>query len=321
MHTNLTKERLYFKPFAYNWAFEAYKKSEQAHWLPQEIPMLEDVADWQNKLTEHEKMFLTHIFRFFTQADLDIAGAYIKNYLPVFPHPEIRMMLCSFAAREATHIEAYSYLIETLGLPEVIYNEFLQYEEMRNKHEYTEQFVGKSPNTIAQQIAVFSAFTEGLQLFSSFIMLLNFSRFGKMKGMGQVISWSIADETLHTESMIRLFRQFIRENIHIWTDELKAQIYESCRTMVTLEDKFIDLAFGILDRVEGLTKEEVKLYVRYIADRRLISLGMQSNYNVRKNPLPWIDGMLGVTHTNFFEQKSTSYSKAAMTGSWGDVWA
>lgn len=316
----LTDKRSYFKPFSYPWAYESFVRSEKMHWLHDEVPMLEDVNDWKNKLTNSEKAFLTHIFRFFTQGDIDVAGAYVNNYLPVFPAPEIRMMLSSFAAREAIHIAAYSHLIETLGMPETTYSEFLEYEVMKAKHDYVEHFVGKDESSIAQQVAVFSAFTEGMQLFSSFIMLLNFSRFGKMKGMGQIVGLSLADESEHTESMIRLFREYIKENSKLWNDELKSQLYTIAETMVGLEDKFIDLAFGV-NEMQGLTKEEVKKYIRYIADRRLIALGLKGIFKVKKNPLPWVDGMLGTTHSNFFEQKVTDYAKGALTGDWSEVWA
>jgi ribonucleoside-diphosphate reductase beta chain len=316
----LTDERSYYKPFNYPWAFDAFKSSEQMHWIWTEVPMLEDVKDWKNNLSKDEKDFLTHIFRFFTQADIDVAGGYVKNYLPYFPQPEVRMMLTSFAAREAIHIASYSHLIETLGMPETTYNQFLEYEAMKEKHEYFNKFSAKDENSIAQQIAAFSAFTEGMQLFSSFVMLLNFPRNGKMKGMGQIIAWSIADETLHAESMIRLFREFIKENRDIWKDELKSEIYTIATRMVELEDKFVDLAYEMGD-LPGLTKDEVKQYIRYIADRRLISLGMKGIFKVKKNPLPWVDGMLGVTHSNFFEQKVTDYAKGALTGDWSDVWA
>lgn len=317
----LTDERTYFKPFNYSWCYEAWLQHEQAHWLHTEVPMLEDVKDWKNRLSDKEKYFLTNIFRFFTQGDISVAGAYVKNYLPVFPQPETRMMLLGFAAREALHIAAYSHLIETLGMPESTYNEFLQYAEMKEKHDYVESFIAQDENTIAQQIAVFSAFTEGMQLFSSFIMLLNFPRHGKMKGMGQIISWSIADETLHSESMIKLFRAFIEENRHVWKDELKSQIYTIATRMVELEDQFIDLSFS-MGAVENLTAEDVKKYIRYIADRRLISLGLKGIFKIKKNPLPWVEEIINApTHGNFFENRVTDYAKGALTGTWGDVWA
>jgi len=318
----LTDTRDAFKPFYYPWAYDAWLKHEQSHWLHTEVPMAEDVKDWKKKLSDDEKAFLTNIFRFFTQGDIDVAGGYVKNYLPYFPQPEVRMMLAGFAAREALHIAAYSHLIETLGMPESTYAEFLEYAEMREKHEYIMDISSKNGDaaSTATHIAVFSAFTEGMQLFSSFIMLLNFPRHGKMKGMGQIVTWSIVDETQHSESMIKLFRTYIEENREIWTDELKSKIYTIAERMVKLEDKFIELSFG-MNKMEGLTKEEVKQYIRYIADRRLISLGMKGIFKVKKNPLPWVEEMINAPiHGNFFENRVTDYAKGALTGKWDDVW-
>lgn len=319
----MTDERTYFKPFNYPWAYDAWLMHEQAHWLHTEVPMMEDVKDWQKKLTTAEKDFLTHIFRFFTQGDLDVAGGYVKNYLPYFPQPEIRMMLLGFSAREALHIAAYSHLIETLGLPETTYNQFLEYEAMKAKHEYVTKLSAQQGTleATATHIAVFSAFTEGMQLFSSFIMLLNFPRHGLMKGMGQIVTWSIVDETIHADSMIRLFKTFIKENQEIWTKELQVAIYSIAEKMVELEDKFIDLSFaGYLMR--DLSSDAVKEYIRYIADRRLIGLGMEGIFKVKRNPLPWVEEMINApVHGNFFENRVTDYAKGALSGSWDDVWA
>ena len=320
--TKITDERNYFKPFNYPWAYEAWLKHEQAHWLHTEVPMAEDVKDWKKKLNKEEKEFLTNIFRFFTQGDIDVAGGYVKNYLPYFPQPEIRMMLSGFAAREALHIAAYSHLIETLGLPETTYNQFLEYQAMRDKHDYVIEHSSKNGTleSTATHIAIFSAFTEGMQLFSSFIMLLNFPRHGLMKGMGQIVTWSIVDETMHAESMMRLFKEFIKENPEIWNDELKGKIYTIAEKMVELEDKFIDLAFATGD-MRDLKAEDIKEYIRYIADRRLIGLGMKGVFKRKKNPLPWVEEMINApVHGNFFENRVTDYAKGALTGSWDDVW-
>ena len=319
----LTDERSYFKPFNYAWAYDAWLKHEQSHWLHTEVPMNEDVKDWKSKLSDAEKGFLTNIFRFFTQGDIDVAGGYVNNYLPNFPQPEVRMMLVGFAAREALHVAAYSHLIETLGMPESTYNEFLEYEAMKEKHDYLQELSMETQDktTIATNIAAFSAFTEGMQLFSSFIMLLNFPRHGKMKGMGQIVTWSIVDETLHAENMIKLFREYVNENIELWNDSLKGKIYTIAEKMVELEDQFIDLAFA-MGAMENLTAEDVKKYIRYICDRRLISLGLKGIFKVKKNPLPWVEEMINApTHTNFFENRSTDYARGALSGDWGDVWA
>jgi ribonucleoside-diphosphate reductase beta chain len=320
--SNLTDTRDAFKPFNYPWAYDAWLKHEQSHWLHTEVPMLEDVKDWKKRLSAEEKQFLTHIFRFFTQGDIDVAGGYVRNYLPHFPQPEVRMMLMGFAAREALHIAAYSHLIETLGLPETMYNEFLEYQEMKDKHDYVMDISDKNgtKENTARHIAVFSAFTEGMQLFSSFIMLLNFPRNGTMKGMGQIVTWSIVDETMHCESMTKLFRTYIEENKEIWNDELKGELYTVATRMVELEDKFIDLAFQMGD-MQRLSSEDVKQYIRYIADRRLISLGLKGVFKVKKNPLPWVEEMVNSpVHGNFFENRVTDYAKGALSGTWDDVW-
>jgi ribonucleoside-diphosphate reductase beta chain len=320
--SNLMDERTSFKPFSFPWAYDAWLAHEMSHWIHTELPFVEDVSDWKNKLSQEEKYFLTNILRFFTQGDIDVASGYVKNYLPYFPQPEIRMMLLGFAAREALHIAAYSHLIETLGLPETIYNEFMEYEEMKEKHNYVSEISSQnsSKENTAKHIAVFSAFTEGMQLFSSFIMLLNFPLHGKMKSMGQIITWSINDETQHCEGMMKLFRTYIEENREIWNDSLKGELYTIATKMVELEDKFIDLSFK-MGAMENLTAEDVKQYIRYIADRRLISLGLKGIFKVKKNPLPWVETMLNAPgHTNFFENKSTDYAKGSLKGSWDEVW-
>ena len=318
----LTDERTFFKPLNYPWAYEAWLKHEQSHWLHTEVPMIEDVKDWKTKITAEQKYFLTNIFRFFTQGDIDVAGGYVNNYLPYFPQPEIRMMLSGFAAREALHIAAYSHLIETLGMPTNTYQEFAEYQEMADKHEY---FIKLSESngdkrSVATNIAAFSAFTEGMQLFSSFIMLLNFPRHGLMKGMGQIVTWSIVDETLHAENMIKLFRTYIEENKSIWNDKTKSEIYKIATKMTELEDKFIDLSFAMGD-MPDLTADDVKGYIRYICDRRLISLGLKGIWKARTNPLPWVEEMINApTHGNFFENRVTDYAKGALAGDWQEVW-
>jgi ribonucleoside-diphosphate reductase beta chain len=231
------------------------------------------------------------------------------------------MMMTSFASMETVHIAAYSHLLDTIGMPETEYSAFMKYKEMKDKYDYMQGFDVKSKHNIAMTMAVFSAFTEGLQLFASFAILLNFPRFNKMKGMGQIVTWSVRDETLHCNSMIRLFKDFIKEEPQIWNDKLKKEIYDACKTIVHHEDAFIDLAFQ-MGPLEGLTAKEIKQYIRFIGNRRLEQLGLEPIYDVKKNPLTWLDNMLnGVEHMNFFEGRATEYSKASTKGSWGEVFA
>jgi ribonucleoside-diphosphate reductase beta chain len=289
--------------------------------LPEEVPLGDDVRDWQKNLSIEEKNLLTHIFRFFTQADVEVSNCYIRHYMNVFKPTEVLMMMSSFASMETVHIAAYSHLLDTIGMPETEYSAFMKYKEMKDKYDYMQGFDVKSKHDIAKTIAVFSAFTEGLQLFASFAILLNFPRFNKMKGMGQIVTWSVRDETLHCNSMIRLFKDFIKENPSIWNEKLKKEIYDACKTIIAHEDAFIDLAFQ-MGPLEGLKADEIKQYIRFMGNRRLEQLGLNPIYDVQKNPLTWLDTMLnGVEHMNFFEGRATEYSKASTKGSWGEVFA
>ena len=316
---SLLEERLVYKPFKYPWAYEAWLKQQRIHWLPEEVPLAEDVKDWEKNLTPPEKNLLTQIFRFFVQADVEVNNCYMKHYSRVFKPTEVQMMLGAFSNTETIHIAAYSHLLDTIGMAEVEYSAFLEYEAMKDKFDYMRLWGVDSKEDIAKTLAVFGAFTEGLQLFASFAVLMNFPRQNRMKGMGQIVTWPVRDETLHTESAIKLFKTFIEENPEVWNDKVKEEITNACSTVIEHEDAFINLAFE-LGGVKGMEADEVKQYIRYIADRRLSQLGLPYLYNIEKNPLPWMDEMLNaVEHTNFFEGRATEYSRAATTGSWSDT--
>jgi ribonucleoside-diphosphate reductase beta chain len=310
-----------YKPFRYPWAYEAWLQQQRIHWLPEEVPLADDVKDWQKNLTQSERNLLTQIFRFFTQADVEVNNCYMKHYSQVFKPTEVLMMLSAFSNIETVHIAAYSHLLDTIGMPEIEYTAFLKYKEMKDKYDYMHSFSVANKTEIAKTLAAFGAFTEGLQLFASFAILMNFPRFNKMKGMGQIVSWSVRDETLHCLSVIRLFRTFVQENPEIWTEEFRRDLYLICATIVDHEDAFIDLAFE-LGGVQGLDASLTKQYIRFIADRRLQQLGLEPLYKIEKNPLPWLDEMLNaVEHANFFENRATEYSKASTAGSWEEAFA
>lgn len=341
--------RNYYKPFTYPQFYNKWALHEKSHWSPSEVPMQEDINDWNNKLTEKQKSFLTNIFRFFTQGDVDVASAYYTEYLPFFKLPEVTMMLGGFAAREAIHIDAYSYLLETLGMPEATYKEFLLYDEMKNKQEYIKKFsnsrhllskdtlTGVEKEHIAASIALFSGFTEGMQLFSTFAMLLIFPLNKLMKGMGQIIQWSIVDETQHTDGMIELFKMFVAENTNLpynWWNRnpnirlnvLRDTVTTIAEEMVKLEANFIDLIFykyseGEASEFFGLTPDKLKDYIKYIANKRLEAMGYGYLYNIKSNPLPELEIMVNApSHTNFFENTSTDYAGISTTGDWNSIW-
>jgi len=312
-----------YKPFRYPWAYDFWKKQQQVHWMPEEVPLGEDCKDWATKLNDQERNLLTQIFRFFTQSDVEVNDNYMERYARVFKPTEVKMMLSAFSNMETIHIAAYALLLETIGMPESEFSAFLEYEEMADKHNFMQEFGVETEADIARTLAMFGAFTEGLQLFASFAMLMNFPRFNKMKGMGQIVSWSVRDESLHCEGMIKMFHAFTRET-DVLTQSVKDDIVDCCKTVVGLEDKFIDLAFE-MGEVEGMNAQDIKNYIRYIADWRLGQLELPKVYGVEEHPIPWLTEILnGVEHANFFEARATEYTKGATQGDWhGEtgVWA
>jgi glutaredoxin 3 len=318
---SLLKTSETYKPFKYPWAVELSKKHEEIHWIEDEAELSEDVQDWKTKLTVSEKEFITHVLRLFTQSDVQVGENYHELLIPKFKNNEVRNMLSSFAAREAVHQRAYALLNDTLGLPDEDFHKFLEYKEMADKIDFMKEGDTNSHTGLALALAQ-SVFNEGMSVFASFVMLLNFQRFGKMKGMATIVEWSIRDETIHVQGNAKLFREFCEEHPRIVNDELKSKIYKMARNAVKLEDKFIDLAFDG-NEVQGITKQEVRDYIRHIADRRLLQLGLKPKFKQKDNPLPWLDWVLnGASHDNFFEKRVTEYSVVGMEGDdfgWEDI--
>ncbi len=277
--------------------------------------MESDIADYRFRLSPEESNVIIQILRFFTQGDIEVNNNYNTKLIPAFPKPEIKLMLSAFAAMESVHVWAYSFLNDSLGLPEREYSAFLEYEAMRNKYDYIQNFQVKTIEELAINLAVFGGFMEGVSLFSSFAILMNFPRLGKLKGVGQIVTWSIRDETLHSQGVCQLFRDLVSENKHIWTQNLRSTLYQACDDMVKLEDAFIDTCFA-MGAVPGLRAEEVKAYIRYTADKKLSDLGLDRVY-MTKNPLSWLDIMVNAKeHTNFFENRATEYAKGSVVEDW-----
>ncbi len=229
----LTPSRSY-KPFRYPWAIEYWRRQQQIHWMPEEIPLGEDCKDWNSRITDAERNLLTQVFRFFTQSDVEVQDNYMERYARVFRPTEIKMMLAAFANMETVHIAAYALLLETLGMPDSEFTAFMDYAAMRDKHDFLQTFGVDTDADVLRTLAMFGGFTEGLQLFASFAILLNFPRHNKMRGMGQVVSWSVRDETLHCEGIIRLFHTFAQETGAL-SQAVRDDIVECARTVVHLE--------------------------------------------------------------------------------------
>lgn len=310
-----------YAPFEYDQAYKFWELQQQSHWLHTEIAMASDINDWKINLTDTERNVIGHILKGFTQSEVFIQeywGSLISKW---FKKPEIQMMASTFSAFESIHAVAYAYLNQSLGLED--FSAFLHEPTAKAKIDRLILTKGKSKEEIAKSLAIFSAFNEGVNLFSSFAVLLNFSRLNKMKGLGQIIAFSIKDESLHSEAGCWLFRTLIAEYPDIWTDELKKEIYEAARVTIELEDNFIDKAFELGD-MEGLKADDLKAFIRHRCNTKLGDLGLKQNWkNIDKDALTrmeWFDVMsAGVNHADFFAQRVTDYSKGAIDFS--NIWS
>ena len=300
----------------YPWAMEFWKRAQQMHWLADEVPMGDDVKQYKT-LNPRMRSAIDMIFLFFTQADVEVQDCYHQRYSAVFKPVSVKMMLSAFSNMETIHVHAYRHLLDTLGIPSEQAHAFKEYQEMVDAADWFRSFEPTDAFKVAETLAAVSGFGEGLKLFGSFAFLMNLPRQNLMKGMGQIVSWSVRDETLHCQGMMKVFHTWLREHPEIDRAALKVRIEEIAREAVHHEDKFIDLVFAKGD-IPGMTAAELKRYIRWIANQRMRELGYWDIYpDVTEDPLPWVYVMaFGQEHANFFEQKGTEYSKAAAKGDW-----
>lgn len=316
--SGLTEHSKTYKPFKYPWAMEYAEAHEKIHWGSWEAKLQEDLNQWKsNEITAAEKKHITNILRIFTQSDVAVGGNYCELFIPHLRNNEVRNMLLSFANREGTHQRSYALLNDTLGLDESEYSVFLDYKEMADKIDFMTQppkSMKKKDQNLAFELAR-SVCNEGMSLFSAFVMLLNYQRSGKMKGMCEIVEWSIRDETMHVEAMTKLFHTYLEENPHLVTDTLKSYIYTNFTQAVKLEHALIEMIYADQDNNSSLSSQEVKDYISYLADRRLLQLGMKPIFKQKENPLPWLDWIVsGDSFKNFFEGTVTDYNASGLSG-------
>ena len=310
----LLTPRQNYAPFEYPKAYEYFERQATAHWLWSEISMASDINDWKINLTDGEKNVVGQILKGFTQSEVFIQDYWAAYVMRIIKKPEVQIMASTFASFEAIHAVSYAYLNQSLGLED--FSAFMHEPTTKVKIDRLINIKGKSKREIALSLAVFSAFNEGVNLFSSFAILLNFSRFNKLKGVGQIIAFSIKDESLHSEAGCWLFRTLVDENPDLLDDTLKEELYEAARLTIKLEDDFIDKAFE-LGEVEGLIVSDMKNFIRYRANTKLNDLGLKKLWkNLDKESLDrmqWFDVLSsGVNMQDFFAGRVTDYSKGTM---------
>src|SRR6056300_961120 len=310
---SILQERVVYKPFEYPAAHEYWLKQQQAHGIHTEVPMANDVTDWKSNLKDHEKNVVGGILKGFAQTETVVNDYWTALVTQWFRKPEIIMMATTFGAFETIHAEAYSLLNEELGLDD--FSEFLEDEttmaKIENLMSVRDSFNGeKDWHEIAKSLAIFSAFTEGVNLFSSFAILLSFKMRNKLKGVGQIVEWSIRDESMHSEAGCWLFRTLIEENPELKTPELEAAINEAALLSLKLELDFIEKVYELGD-LEGCNKNDLIHFIKNRVNTKLGDLGYKAIVDdIDMNAvgrMKWFDHLsAGKQHTDFFANRVTN---------------
>ena len=331
-NNNLFTERIAYKPFEYpEYYTEGWLKQAQAFWLHTEISMQGDVKDWKENLNESEKNLVGNILLGFAQTECAVSDYWTNMVTAWFPKHEIRQMAMMFGSQETIHAVAYSYLNETLGLED--FEAFLHEEAtsekfellMNTKADYIHHDLNDDPEArkeVARSLAIFSAFAEGVSLYSSFAVLYSFQLRNLLKGIGQQMKWSVRDESLHSRMGCRLFNHMCEEYPEL-REESKEDIYTAAKIIVELEEKFIDKMFEMGD-LENLKSSDLKEFIKQRTNDKLKELGYEEIFVVnqeKSSKLDWFYHLTGgVTHTDFFAIRPTDYAKAGEGDDWDDIW-
>ena len=320
----LFDKRIPYKPFEYPVYYtEGWLKQAQAFWLHTEISMQGDIKDWNEKLTENEKHLVGNILLGFAQTECAVSDYWTQKVVSWFPKHEIQQMAMMFGSQETIHAVAYSYLNETLGLED--FEAFLHEPATADRFENLVSYDGDSPVGIGRSLAVFSAFAEGVSLYSAFAVLYSFQLRNLLKGIGQQMKWSVRDESLHSKMGCQLFRHMCEENNQL-KHLCKNDIIEAAETMVKLETKYIDRMFEKGD-VDGIRSNDLKHFIKKRTNEKMVELGyseLANHFAYDKSAagnLDWFYHLTGgVTHTDFFAIRPTDYSKAGEGEDFEDIW-
>ena len=330
--SKLFKERVHYKPFEYpEYYNDGWLPQAQAFWLHTEIQMQSDVKDWNENLNPAEKNLVGNILLGFAQTECAVSDYWTGMVTKWFPKHEIRQMAMMFGSQETIHAVAYSYLNETLGLED--FEAFLHEPTMADRFEllmstsadYTHKDLEEDEDArveVARSLAIFSAFAEGVSLYSSFAVLYSFQLRNLLKGIGQQMKWSVRDESLHSKMGCRLFRHMCAEYPEL-KDDAKSDVEEAARLIVEMEHKYIDKIFEMGD-LENLKKEDLKNFIMKRANEKLVELGYDGIFKYDTDSAGQLDWFYhltgGETWTDFFSTRSTDYAKAGEGDDWDDVW-
>ena len=320
----LFDERIAYKPFEYpEYYTEGWLKQAQAFWLHTEIPMSGDVKDWNERLTDGEKNLVGNILLGFAQTECAVSDYWTQKVVSWFPKHEIQQMAMMFGSQETIHAVAYSYLNETLGLEN--FEAFLQDEATMERFNNLVTYKGTESIGIAKSLAVFSAFAEGVSLYSAFAVLYSFQLRNLLKGIGQQMKWSVRDESLHSKMGCQLFRHMCKESPKL-LNNCYNDIIVAAKAMLTAEENYIDKMFEKGD-IENLKAYDLKQFNRKRLNEKITELGYSNGRRyfefdeIAASNLDWFYHLTGGhTHTDFFAIRPTDYSKANEGEDFEDIW-
>ena len=308
-------------PFKYDWAWQKYLDGCANHWMPQEVNMNADIALWKNPngLTPDERLIVKRNLGFFSTADSLVANNLVLAVYRLVTNPECRQYILRQAFEEAIHTHAYQYCIESLSMDEgEIFNMYHEVPSVAKKAswglKYTRELSDPSFTTgtkekdqaLLKNLIAFYCCLEGIFFYCGFTQILSMGRRNKMTGTSEQFQYILRDESMHLNFGIDMINQIKFENPGLWTDELKQAATQMILEATQLE---IEYARDTMPRgVLGMNASMMEEYLQFIANRRLVQIGLPEQFVGAENPFPWMSEIMDLRkEKNFFETRVIEY--------------
>ena len=308
-------------PFKYDWAWQKYLDGCANHWMPQEINMTPDVALWKDKngLSEDERKIVMRSLGFFSTADSLVANNLVLSIYRHITNPECRQYILRQSFEEAIHTHAYQYVIQSLGMDEAeLFNMYREVPSVARKASWALDFTKEldNPNfktgdvegdkTLLRNLIAFYCVLEGIFFYCGFTQILSMGRRNKMTGTSEQFQYILRDESMHLNFGIDMINQIKLENPHLWDEEMQDQAAGMILQGMELEIEYArdTMPRGVLGMNAGMMEE----YLNYIANRRLVQLGLPEEFSNSENPFPWMSEIMDLRkEKNFFETRVIEY--------------
>jgi ribonucleoside-diphosphate reductase beta chain len=308
-------------PFKYDWAWQKYLDACSNHWMPQEINMSKDIALWrsQDGLSDDERLIVKRSLGYFSTADSLVANNLVLAVYRLITNPECRQYLLRQAFEEAIHTHAYQYCVESLGMDEgEVFNMYREVPSVAKKAAWSikhTQGISNSDFTtgttetdqeLLRNLIAFYAVTEGIFFYCGFTQILSMGRLNKMTGVAEQFQYILRDESMHLNFGIDVINQIKIENPHLWSDSFKQEVIDMILEGMELEAQYArdTMPRGVL----GMSAGTMEDYLKFIANRRMVQLGLPEQFPGVQNPFPWMSEIMDLRkEKNFFETRVVEY--------------